>query len=108
MTMTQQNMILHLQLIMYVFANVTDRTIDDIASSAPRASMALSSGFDAGSPGLWTVERDGLFTGLLPLGALCDLPFLNLLNDSLRDFLIDFLLEIGVSPAAITSMNEEN
>lgn len=34
------------------------------------------------------------------------LPFRSLLNDSLKDFLNDFLLEIGVSPAVDKSIHE--
>lgn len=37
--------------------------------------------------------------GLLAFVRRCERPFLNLLKDSLRDFLNDFRREIGVSPA---------
>lgn len=37
--------------------------------------------------------------GLLAFVRRCERPFLNLLNDSLRDFLKDFRREMGVSPA---------
>lgn len=93
---------------MYVLANATDLTIEDMASSAPLASIARSIDFVGGSfVGLFTVDKDGLLIGLLPLGARCERPFLSRRNDSLKDFLMDFLLEIGVSPAAIISVESK-
>lgn len=76
-------------------------------SSTGLASICLSTGLasngenvpapSASFPVRFGVVPDGLLVGEAAL--LVDLPFLNLLNDSLKDFLNDLRREIGVSPA---------
>lgn len=98
-----------------VLAKYRHLTKEPMESSAGRASICLSTGL--GSRGLNVSSAAG---GFLPVGEvagcclfssllaflLVERPFLNLLKDSLSDFLKDFRREIGVSPAPVRSKTD--
>lgn len=99
-----------------VLAKYRHLTKEPMESSDGRASICLSTGL--GSRALNASSVPG---GFLPAGEvagccclssllaflLVERPFLNLLKDSLSDFLNDFLREIGVSPAPVRSRSFE-
>lgn len=82
-----------------------------MASSDGRASICLSTGL--GSRGLNVSSAPAGFLAVGEVAGCClssllaflrvERPFLNLLKDSLSDFLNDFRREIGVSPAPVRS-----